>query len=263
MVPGFPVSLFERIAQVMDCELLIDSERSGPAPGTDPFADGTADFGWICSTSFVARSARFRTGSSNKSAAGVDSSISLAGVAWVPSDSGSAGQPVYFGDVVVQHDSPHRSLADLADSRVGCNDEVSLSGHYAFRLAVHEAGYDPDTFADLCFTGGHHRSLDMVLAGDLDAATVDSVVRFSRAARDPAVDALRVVERLGPWPVQPLVVRSDLDPEIVQHCVQALVDSNNDPAMQRELEAASLSHFVPVTEDHYRDIAASLARIIG
>lgn len=250
MTPGFPVSLFERIADVMDCDLVLDTERSGPEPGTDPFAAGEADFGWICSTSYVDLATRQD-----------DPSIELAGAAWVPDDSGSQHKPVYFGDVVVRPESPYRSLDDLAGCRMGCNDEVSLSGHYALRLALDQAGKDADTFADLIFTGGHRRSLDLLLAGDLDAATVDSVVRGSRAAEDPRVDGLRVLTRLGPWPVQPLVARSDLDPVVKDRAVDALLQSSSDLVMQRELKAASLCCFVPVGTDHYADIRTAMARL--
>ncbi len=250
MTPGFPVSLFERIAETMDCELLLETERSGPAPGTDPFADGRADFGWICSTSFVDLATRQQ-----------HPTIELAGAAWVPLDEGSGHQPIYFGDVVVRADSPYRRLEDLAGRRVGCNDEISLSGHYAFRLAVHDAGADPDTFADLVFTGGHHQSLDLLLDGQLDAATVDSVVRTSRSADDVGVDGLRVLGRLGPWPVQPLVARTGLDPEIRRGAVSALLGSSKDPAMQSELRAAGLCCFVPVERDHYATIREAMARL--
>ncbi len=247
MVPGFPVSLFERIAEVAGAELELDETRSGPAPGDDPFADGSADLGWICSTSFVDLATR-----------GAKPSVQLVGVAWVPDDPGSAGLPVYFGDVVVRQDSPIASFADLTGRSIGCNDEVSLSGHYAFRIAAHELGANPDTFADLCFTGGHHYSLDRLVAGEVDAAVVDSVVRAMRSATDPDVAALRVVQRLGPWPVQPLVARADLAPGIVASVRQALLASNEDAAMRKELEAASLQHFVEVGEDHYLPIREAL-----
>ena len=58
---------------------------------------------------------------------------------------------------------------DLAGARIGCNDQISLSGHHALRFELEERGEDPDTFAELVFTGGHHRSLDLVVAGELDA----------------------------------------------------------------------------------------------
>ncbi len=250
MTPGFPVSLFEQIADAMDCDLMLETERSGPAPGTDPFADGSADFGWICSTSYVDLATR-----QDKP------TIELAGVAWVPLDDGSEHRPIYFGDVVVRADAPFRELADLAGQRVGCNDEVSLSGHYALRLALNDSGVDPDAFADLVFTGGHHQSLDMLLDGRLDAATVDSVVRSSRASTDSQVDGLRVLTRLGPWPVQPLVARTDLDPEVRRRAVKALLASSEDPAMQRELRDASLCCFVPVESDHYATIRTAMARL--
>jgi len=247
MVPGFPLSLFERIADVVGADLELDETRSGPAPGHDPFADGTADLGWICSTSFVDLATR-----------ATEPSVRLAGVAWVPEDPRSAGKPEYFGDVVVPEDSEIGSFEDLAGQSIGCNDEVSLSGHYAFRIAAHERGADPDTFADMQFTGGHHMSLDQVVAGELDAAVVDSVVRTNRSASDPAVAALRVVERLGPWPVQPLVARSDLAEEVVADVRDALLASSNEPEMQAELQAASLIGFVPVGPDHYLPIRHAL-----
>lgn len=244
------MSLFERIAETLDADLVLDQARSGPAPDHDPFASGEADLGWICSTSFVDLATR------------TDSpSVRLAGVAWVPTDPGSAGEPQYFGDVVVPADSPIRSFADLVGRTVGCNDEVSLSGHYAYRIAAQRSGADPDTFADLCFTGGHHRSLDRVVAGELDAAVVDSVVRTSRCRTDAEVASLRVVERLGPWPVQPLVASADLADDHVSLLRDVLLAANDDPVMQAELAAASLARFVPVDDDHYRPIRSALGAL--
>lgn len=250
MVPGFPLSLFERIADVVGAELELDEIRSGPAPGHDPFADASTDLGWICSTSFVDLATRAPS-----------PSVRLVGVAWVPEDPGSAGKPQYFGDIVVPEDSPIRSFDDLAGRSVGCNDEISLSGHFAFRIAALEHGADPDSYAELHFTGGHHNSLDRLVAGQLDAAVVDSVVRTNRGGADAEVARLRVVERLGPWPVQPLVARADLDEAIVDRVRDALLASNDDPMMRAELRAASLVGFVPVDADHYLPIRSALAAV--
>lgn len=247
MTPGFPVSLFERIAQVAGADLALDQSQSGPGPGEDPFRDGQADLGWICSTSFIDLATRLR-----------EPSVKLVGVAWVPNDPGSHGEPKYFGDVVVPADSDIMSFDDLAGHSIGCNDQVSLSGHFALRIAMQERGFDPDHFADLRFTGGHNLSLDQLVEQQLDAAVVDSVVRASRCATDQRVADLRVVERLGPWPVQPLVARADLDADIVTAVRDALLASNTDVRMQAELAAASLAGFVPVGPDHYLPIRKAL-----
>lgn len=252
MVGGFPLSLFERIAGVMDVELEYDESRSGPIPGDHPFADGRADFGWICSTSYV------------DLALGVlEPTVRLAGVGWVPLDEASTDRAVYFGDVVVNEDSPVRNLGELRDATIGCNDEVSLSGHYSLRFALQQRGLDPASFAKLRFTGGHHNSLDALVDNQLDAAVVDSIVRTTRARADDRVARLRVVERLGPWPVQPLVASVRLSAEDVRQAQTALLASNDDPAMQSELHAAGLARFVPVDDDHYAPVRHAFAQFDG
>lgn len=243
------MSLFEQVAQVIGADLEVDQTQSGPAPGHDPFADGDAELGWICSTSFVDLATRSAT-----------PSVQLVGVAWVPLDPGSHGKPQYYGDIVVPDDSPIRTFADLARRTVGCNDVVSLSGHHAFRIATQRFGADPDNFADLRFTGGHHLSLDQLVAGELDAAVIDSVVRTNRCVTDPAVASLRIVERLGPWPVQPLVATTELPDDVIAAVRDALLVSNDDPQMQGELQAASLAGFVSVGPDHYLPIRSALAQ---
>ena len=251
MSPGFPVSLFEIIASRVDAELHLDTERSGPAPGHDPFADGAYDLGWICATSFVELSLR-----------SAEPSVRLAGVAWVPDDPDSDGRPVYHGDLVTRQGSGIRSVADLAGRRVGCNDEVSLSGHLSLRFEIERLGGDPDTFADLIFTGGHHRSLDLVAAGELDAAVIDSVVRVQRSRTDPAVAALAVVERLGPWPVQPLVAATTLDNETVAAVAASLLvplDGHPGDDLTAELRAAALRGLVPIEADHYEPVRQAMA----
>lgn len=243
MTPGFPASLFEAVADAIDAELHFDETTSGPAPGDDPFADGRFDLGWICSTSFVDLSLRR-----------ADPSVQLAGVAWVPDDPDVGGRPVYFGDIVVRAGSGIRSFADLEGRTIACNDIVSLSGHHALLLAIEHRGFEPSSFADLVFTGGHHNSLDQVVGGEVDAAVVDSVVRIGRARHDPSVDALALLDRLGPWPVQPLVARSGLAAAEVAHVRDTLLAASRRGPIADELRAAALADLVPVGPDHYEPV---------
>ena len=110
------------------------------------------------------------------------------------------------------------------------------------------------------FTGGHHNSLDVVLAGEVDACVVDSVVRIGRARQDAAVDTLRVVDRLGPWPVQPLVARHDLDPALLAKAREALLDANDDPEVVAALRGAALTRLVPVDHSHYEPVRQAFER---
>jgi ABC-type phosphate/phosphonate transport system substrate-binding protein len=248
MTPGFPVPLFEAMADALGADLHLVQDRSGPDPADDPFAANRFDLGWICSTSYVG----LGLGSPNPS-------VRLGGVAWVPDDPDNGGRPLYFGDLVVRPDSDARSLTDLAGARIGCNDYVSLSGHFALRWAANDRGLNPDTFAELCFTGGHHRSLDLLLAGQLDAVVVDSVVRVGRSRHDPGVAGLRLVDRFGPWPTQPLVARADLADHDLARARNALLDAGSRPTLSKLLEASALTGLVEVGPDHYDPVRARLA----
>lgn len=246
--PGFPAALFEAVGAALGAEVHFERATSGPAPHEDPFADGTYDLGWVCSTSFVDLTTR-----------GPRPSVRLVGVGWVPADPGSGGRPVYFGDLVVRPDTAVASLTDLRGARIACNDVVSLSGHHALRLALEARGEPPD-FADLVFTGGHHRSLAALIAGQVDAAVIDSIVRTGRARSDPEVAGLRVVDRLGPWPTQPLVARDDLDPGLVAMVRDTVLDLNDRPDVRAELARAALDRFVAVGDDHCAPVRTAFSR---
>lgn len=247
LTPGFPQTLFEALGAVIGAEVSFDERFSGPAPGTNPFKDGTTDLGWICSTSYVELATR-----------GSDPTIRLVGVAWVPDDPDVDGRPVYFGDIVTRQNSTIKNFADLEGRRVGCNDPVSLSGHHALRFAARERGYDADSFAELVFTGAHQRSLELVLSGDLDAAVIDSVVRTSRARVDQRVRDLAIVKRLGPWPVQPLVARADMDDSDIESIRRSLLEAAGRPDIRRELTLASLAGLVQVGPDHYDSVGLAM-----
>lgn len=249
MSPGFPPALFETIGRAIGADVDFEVETSGPPPGVDPFRDGPYDLGWICSTSYVDLALRRPV-----------PSVVLAGVGWVPDDPDVAGRPLYFGDLVVDAASPVRSLADLRGRRIGCNDAISLSGHLSLRFALDDIGESPDEFGRLVFTGGHHDSLDRLLAGDLDACVVDSIVRTSRARHDDAVASLRLVQRLGPWPVQPLVARAGLDPRQVAEIRDVVLALADDPAVADLLTESGLTGFAATDDDHYRPVHEAFRR---
>jgi ABC-type phosphate/phosphonate transport system substrate-binding protein len=253
LAPGFPVSMFAAMARLVDAELIVADEKSGPAGGDDPLTDGRADLAWLCSTSYVQLAAR------------PGSAVRLAGVAWAPTDAVTAGRPAYFADVVVGAASSVSGLADLAGRRIGCNDDMSLSGYHALRIGVTAqqlvGGLDEVArWARLVMTGSHARSLERLLRGDLDAAVLDSVLLAAWRRQRPELGGLRIVERLGPWPTQPLVAAERLGPDAIATVRASLLAGNDDAALREELERMGLLGLVPVGPDHCAGVAAALAR---
>jgi ABC-type phosphate/phosphonate transport system substrate-binding protein len=204
--PGLPLELFEAIVVALAPagfapELTAETTTSGPPPGPgDPFASGEVDLGFICAPSYRAL------------AAADPSSVVLAGAAPVFDDERNGGRPVYFAELLVPSSSAAASLADLAGTRFGYNDLASQSGYRALLDRLGELGLDDAHFAEMVPTGGHRASLDALRAGAIDAATIDSNTLIGLGG---APDGTKVIETWGPFPVQPVVVASSLDADVV------------------------------------------------
>ena len=214
LAPSLPLGFFEKIAGTMSQQLgqpVVASARydcSGPSPGTeDPFANGDADLGFVCAPSYLALQTAARP------------TIKLVGVAPVFDDPRNQGRPVYFSDLVVRQgdDSPHTSA--LRGRRFGYNDPMSLSGLWGMERHLRGKGQAiRDFFGHVVQTGSHPASINRLCQGEIDAATLDStLLLLARRGVHPTVNPdvpIRVLESIGPWPIQPLVARTDLSPAI-------------------------------------------------
>ncbi|HZH04449.1 MAG TPA: PhnD/SsuA/transferrin family substrate-binding protein, partial [Myxococcaceae bacterium] len=64
-------------------------------------------------------------------------------------------------------------------------------------------------------------------------------------------DEVRVLESWGPYPIQPVVVRTDLDSALKATLRECLLKTEADPRTRLELEAFGLERFVAVSEEDY------------
>jgi phosphonate transport system substrate-binding protein len=248
LAPSIPPELFEAIVEHVrrtpGCErasLRIEARVSGPERGSaDPFSEDEADVGFMCSPSFVwLRESR-------------PPPVELLGVAPVFEDTRASGRPVYFCDVVVRRDAPVRSFAGLRGRSWAYNDVCSLSGYYSLLGRLAEAGEDERFFGRMVRSGSHLRSIEAVLRGEADAAAIDSNVLSLRLREDPDLrQRLRVIEAWGPFPIQPVVVRSALEAELKEALRNSLLAVGTDPRTRRAVSAFGLEGFVPVTDEDY------------
>ena len=246
--PGIPRAFFEAITdhvrRTLGCErtsLRVETRVSGPERGSeDPFSEDEADVGFMCSPSFIwLRELR-------------PPPVELLGVAPVFRDERNAGRPVYFCDVVVRREGPVRSFADLRGSSWAYNDACSLSGYYSLLGRLAEAGEDERFFGHMLCSGSHLNSIEAVVGGGADAAAIDSNVLGMRLREDPdLLDGLRVIESWGPFPIQPVVVRSALRPELKDALRASLLAVDADSRTRRSLSKFGLEGFAPVREEDY------------
>ncbi len=252
--PGLPLALFVAVADHLrrspsmggrGVSLASEERVSGPERGLverseDPFSRREADVGFMCAPTYLGLHGRERP------------PAELLGVAPVFADARARGEPVYFCDVIVRRGSPARSFWDLEGGAWAFNDPYSLSGHggIAARLGSPEAA--GAFFGRTIRSGSHPASVRLVAGGEADAASIDSNVLRILMERIPALEEeVRVLESWGPYPIQPVVVRTDLDPSLKAALRESLLGTGADPRTLLELGAFGLKRFVAVGEEDY------------
>lgn len=257
LAPGLPLGLFEGIAAHLAGTLGVaatvasDPTRSAPEPdGLDPFTTGRADLGFLCAPGYLWLAER------------KPPPVRLVPAAFVFDDPRAEGRPVYHADLVVRRESPARSLADLAGARWVYNDACSLSGYFSVLGALAELGVPPDFFGSARAIGSHHAALRAIEAGEADCAAIDSSTLWLERGRGAARD-VRVVQSFGPFPVQPIVARADLDPEPLRALPEALLAMHESEPGRAALRSAGVLRLAPISPEAYALERSHLARALA
>jgi phosphonate transport system substrate-binding protein len=245
--PGIPRAFFQAVVDHVRRELgqraslSMETRISGPMrESADPFSKGEADVGFMCSPAF------FWLRESE------EPPVELLLAAPVFGDARAPGRPVYFSELVVRRDSLAGSFLDLRGGSWAYNDPCSLSGYYNVLKKLALMGEDGRFFSRTCCSGSHLQSMQMVADGEVDAAIIDSnVLRIKLRSAPQLGERLRVIETWGPFPIQPVVLRSDLHPKLKNRLRTALLTIGESYPVTPSLADFGLERFVPVTYEHY------------
>ena len=169
------------------------------------------------------------------------------------------GEPKYFSYAIVRKESSYQSFADLKGCVYVYNDELSNSGYNLPRSRLVELGETKGFFSKVLRSGSHEESIRMVAEGKADASSVDSLVYDYDLAKHPQfASQLKVIERLGPAGICPVVASAVLNEEVFQQVQSALIDMHEDADGRAILEEALVDRFIPVSDDTYDDIRQHL-----
>ena len=158
--------------------------------------------------------------------------------------------PQYYADLAVRPGLDAGSAADLAGRRLGFNGRDSLSGYVLPYHSLLERGLADTLYADAIETGSHRNSLALLLAGEIDAAGIDSTLLALEARENPAVAGLRVLERLGPAPIPPVVLLNG-DAALARVLRDALVSLDQHALGRRALDLGLVERYVEITDGDY------------
>ena len=252
--PGLPVEIFEAVAAHvgdhlgLPASLAVESRYSGPSSTEgDPFSAGEADVGFMCAPPYIWLRDR------------EEPPVELLGVAPLFEDGRTGGKPVYFSDVIVRRDSPFRAFEDLRGGVLAYNDSCSLSGYYCLLERLQRVPPNGRVDPVLRHSGSHLDSIELVAGGRADAAAIDSNVLAMRLAGQPGLQSrLRIIDSLGPYPIQPVVVRSGLAGWLKATVRECILSWPETARGREELSAIGLGGFTPVDDDHYAPERAAL-----
>lgn len=167
------------------------------------------------------------------------------------------GQPIYFSDVVVQHDSPWRVFADLRGRSWAYNEPDSHSGYNITRYTLVRMGETRGFFGRVVATGFHQSALRMVADGQVDASAIDSQVLAIELRDDPELARrVRIIDTLGPATIQPVVAARHVSGMLKEDIRAALCAIGDDPTVRNALDHGFVARFVPIADSAYGDIRA-------
>jgi len=168
-------------------------------------------------------------------------------------------RPIYFSDVVVRRDSHFANFADLRGATWAYNEVGSQSGYHITRYKLAKLGVNGDFFGKVIASGGHLRSLQLILDGDVDASAIDSTVLEMALREDPSLaNHIRIIDVLGPSPIPPWVIHKSVPVPLRQSLRQVLTQMHLDPAGQEILSLGEMVRFETAVDALYDPIRQML-----
>ena len=172
---------------------------------------------------------------------------------------GKTGKPGYTAELYVRKDSGIKSLQDVKGKKVAFVDPSCSSGYIYPGAMLVEVGLNLDKDISYQFSGGHDKSLQLLLNKDVDViATFDGVE--DRYAKD-FPQAKTDIQKLATSDMIPgimVTTSSKMDKELQEKLEKALRDVENDPKMKELFtKMFSITGFTDVDQDAYKKVEAT------
>jgi len=163
--------------------------------------------------------------------------------------------PTHRAFFIVPAASSVKGLADLKGSRYLLNSPVSNSGMNLPRRSLAEMAGGGRLFSAVIETGGHPASLDRLLRGDGDVASIDCVTyAFWRHYRPDAAARVRIIGETPRSPAIPFVTSIATPPAVVQILRTALRVLMHDSRYENVRSGLLLTDVVDLPDTAYRGL---------
>ena len=135
------------------------------------------------------------------------------------------GKPGYHAEIFVRKDSNIKSLEDLKGKKVAFVDPSSASGYVYPGAMLKDAGIDLNKDIKYQFSGGHDKSIQLLLNKDVDAiASYENVIKKYTKEFPALKEDVRGLAKSELIPGVTVVVSNNVDDQLKSKIKQALLE---------------------------------------
>ncbi|MHC4608235.1 MAG: substrate-binding domain-containing protein [Planctomycetota bacterium] len=163
------------------------------------------------------------------------------------------GRNVYRAFVIVPADSGAETLLDLRGKRFASSDILSTAGWLFSAAWLVRNGEDPDRFFGRhVLTGSHDHSIDAVMRGYVDGASVQSLVYEKMMEEEPSIgEKTRIIMESRECGMPPAIVHPRMDPDLKERLRDALLRLHESEEGRAALEVLGYDRFEKPDERLY------------
>ncbi len=164
------------------------------------------------------------------------------------------GKNTYRAAVIVRADSPIASFQGFRGKVFAFTDPLSNTGYLYPVTLLKAMGTTPDRFFKrTIFTYSHDRSIEAVLDGVVQGASVDEIVLQHAQEKDPSLASrIKVILRSPEFGMPPVVVPVGTPEEKKARLRRLFLEMDRDPAGQKALAKLGIDRFVAPDPHMYK-----------
>lgn len=169
---------------------------------------------------------------------------------------GKTGEPGYYSYLYTRKDSGINSLEDVKGKKVAFVDPSSTSGYIYPGAMLVNAGLSLENDVTTQFTGGHDKSLQLLVNGDVDViGSYDRIVERYEKEFPSAKENVMVLKQSNMIPGITIVASNSLDEEMQKKLKQAFKELENDKeTMDLFTKLFNITGFTEVNEASYKEV---------
>lgn len=163
----------------------------------------------------------------------------------------------YYSYIIAKSESKYNNLLDFKDAIFAFTDPGSNSGTIAPSYYMYTKNINAKKFfKSYIYTYEHGESINAVLDGFVDGASVDSIVYSRYKQKYPErIKKLKIIQTLGPYTNSPIVARINMDDEVFNTLQKLFTQMHLNPYGKSILDGLSLDRFDVPSDQDFSNVA--------